>query len=212
MYTLRVYVQSIALSVCFMPASGEPSMFPLGLDVLARSRAATTTTGPDPETLTRDGPSPGRSEMGFGRDRLDPVAESELLQDAGDVGFRRCFADHELLADLGVGQPSGEQLQHFTLPSCEVRDSRRRRDRGRGSVPGELLDHGAGHGGREEGVAAGDDPRHRRPDPGATVGRRDGDATPRPPVSSREVAGINAAMGRDNSTWSRMQKRRARGK
>lgn len=41
-------------------------------------------------------------------DRLDAIAEVELLQDPGDMGLRGCLADHELAADLGVGASADE--------------------------------------------------------------------------------------------------------
>src|SRR5689334_14973843 len=46
---------------------------------------------------------------------LDAVAEAEFLQDAGDMCLGGCFADHQLLADLGVGQAAGEQVEDFAF-------------------------------------------------------------------------------------------------
>src|SRR3990172_11815838 len=50
---------------------------------------------------------------------LGAAGESQLVEDAGDVIAGRVFADHELLRDLAVGQPPGDEGQHFALPRGE---------------------------------------------------------------------------------------------
>ena len=48
-------------------------------------------------------------------DGLGAVAEPELLKDACDMGLRRCLADYERVADLGVRESAGEQSEHFSF-------------------------------------------------------------------------------------------------
>ena len=50
-------------------------------------------------------------------DRLDPVAEAELLEDVRDVHLHGRFADVDLLADLCVGQAGRDEPQDFVLRS-----------------------------------------------------------------------------------------------
>jgi hypothetical protein len=74
-------------------------------------------------------------------DRLDAVAEVELLEDVRDVGLDRGVADVELLRDLQVGEAVCDQAEDFQfargqlvelLGGCGARDAR------------ELLDHAFG--------------------------------------------------------------------
>ena len=48
-------------------------------------------------------------------DRLDAVAELELLEDVRDVRLHGGLADEELPADLGVREPAGDQAEHLEL-------------------------------------------------------------------------------------------------
>src|SRR5918996_124942 len=88
-------------------------------------------------------------------DRLDAVAEIELLEDVRDVCFDGRVADVELLADLRVRETARDEAEHVQLAigqvgqllrRLSVRDSR------------ELLDHALRDRRREERLAAGDDP------------------------------------------------------
>src|SRR5436309_2823991 len=78
--------------------------------------------------------------------RLHAVADAELLEDARDVRLGGRLADHEPLADLGVGQPAGEQVEDLALAWGQVVDRGWRRRSGGGRLPRELLDHRAGDG------------------------------------------------------------------
>src|SRR5215218_2919221 len=49
-------------------------------------------------------------------DRLNAVAEIELLQDVGDVGLDGRITDVQLPRDLGVGESAGDQPKHIELP------------------------------------------------------------------------------------------------
>src|SRR3954470_23362871 len=79
-------------------------------------------------------------------DRLDAIAQAQLLKDARHVRLRRGLADYEPLADLRVRQPAREQLEHLALTRRQLVDRRRlwpwRRRRG-GAAPCELFDDGA---------------------------------------------------------------------
>ena len=46
-------------------------------------------------------------------DRLHPVAQPELAQDAADVHFYRPLGEHELRGDLRVRHAAGDQPKHF---------------------------------------------------------------------------------------------------
>jgi hypothetical protein len=46
---------------------------------------------------------------------LYAVTKVELLEDAGDVRLGGCLADHEPLADLGIGEAPREQVEDFLL-------------------------------------------------------------------------------------------------
>src|SRR6266540_1258619 len=48
--------------------------------------------------------------------RLRARSESELEQDAADVGARRALADHELVRDLLVRVAEADQGEHLTFP------------------------------------------------------------------------------------------------
>ena len=69
-------------------------------------------------------------------DRLDAVAQVELLQHVGDVGLDRRVADEQLLADLGVGEAAGDQAEHVALARGQLVERLRRR---RGAAACELL-------------------------------------------------------------------------
>jgi hypothetical protein len=47
--------------------------------------------------------------------RLDPVADPELAQQAGDVAFHCCLADEQAFGQLGVGEPAGLQREYLGL-------------------------------------------------------------------------------------------------
>ena len=47
---------------------------------------------------------------------LDPVAEAELGEQAGDMGLDRGLRDEQRGRDLGVRQPGGEQPEYLDLP------------------------------------------------------------------------------------------------
>ena len=42
-------------------------------------------------------------------DRLGPIAQIQLRQNSPDVGLRGLFRDEQCVADLGVGQSTGDQ-------------------------------------------------------------------------------------------------------
>src|SRR5690242_12379929 len=77
-----------------------------------------------------------RDEAGFVGvdDGLDAVAQAELLQDLGHVGLGGRLADHQLAADLRVGQAADEQVEHLALARGQLADGRR--DGGLGAPPG----------------------------------------------------------------------------
>jgi hypothetical protein len=50
---------------------------------------------------------------------LEAVAQPELGQEPGDVGFCRGLTDDESLGDLGVGQASGEEPGDVDLAGGE---------------------------------------------------------------------------------------------
>lgn len=86
-------------------------------------------------------------------DRLDPVAELELGQDAGDVGLDGRFRQVQPGGEFGVAQAVGEQAQHFELARGERGQIGMRAGRfellGRGS---ESLDEAVGDRWGEEGA------------------------------------------------------------
>lgn len=102
--------------------------------------------------------SAGRDQAGLvrGDDRLGPVSEVELGQDAGDVRLDRGLAELEADGEFGVGEAAGEQPEDVQLAGGQ-----------RGQVPvealvraaadGEALDQTAGDGGGEESVAGADE-------------------------------------------------------
>jgi hypothetical protein len=47
---------------------------------------------------------------------LRPVAEAQLREHVADMRLEGLLGDHEGVGDLGVGQPAGDQLEHFGLP------------------------------------------------------------------------------------------------
>src|SRR3954469_9216162 len=64
----------------------------------------------------------GRDDSGLVRvdDSLDAVAEVELLEDAGDMGFCGRLGHDESLADFGVGAAAGEELEDLALSRSEL--------------------------------------------------------------------------------------------
>ena len=87
-------------------------------------------------------------------DGLDPVAQIELLEDVRDVRLDGRIADVELLADLGVREPAGDQAKHVELALCQLFELRRRSGLGDAREP---LDHTLGNGGGEKRISAGND-------------------------------------------------------
>ena len=73
------------------------------------------------------------------------------------MGLGRRLADHQLAADLRVGQAPDEQVQHLALARRQLADRRRDGRLGADRDPGELLDDRSGHGRGEQRVAAGHD-------------------------------------------------------
>src|SRR5438132_11093708 len=72
--------------------------------------------------------------------------------------FARQGADEELLADLGVGQPGGDEPENLDLAGSERRRHHEPR-RGRSLLVAEVrLDEPAGGSRLQQGVAAGDGP------------------------------------------------------
>src|SRR5689334_12886546 len=74
-------------------------------------------------------------------DGLHAVAQAELLEDVGDMRLDRRLADVELLGDLGVGQPAGDEAKNVSFASRELGHLPRRRG---APEAGELLDHPLG--------------------------------------------------------------------
>src|SRR6266540_872804 len=99
-------------------------------------------------------------------DGLDAVAEVELLEDPRDVRLRGCFADHELFADLRIGEAAGEQVKHLALS--------------RGQLGEETSIAGPRAASRETGLTR--TPPRKRPPPQRN--RRDTKVTPEPSWSS----------------------------
>ena len=64
----------------------------------------------------------GLAAIGFGAgtanadDGLDAIAEAELCEDAVDVGLDRRGREVQLRADLGVGQPERDPVEHVAFP------------------------------------------------------------------------------------------------
>src|SRR5205823_4668073 len=77
----------------------------------------------------------------------------ELLEDVRDVRLHRGVADVELLADLRVREPAGDQAEHVELALGELVEPWRRRGT---RDARELLDHAPRDRGGEERLAAGD--------------------------------------------------------
>ena len=64
-------------------------------------------------------------------DRLDAVAQAELLQHVRDVRLDRRLADEQRLADLGVRPALGDQREDLPLPLGQLGEPLRRLGRGR---------------------------------------------------------------------------------
>src|SRR5215475_9836813 len=95
-----------------------------------RGTSQTSPSWPSSSSRRRPRSSAGASKSGFrGRcglgveepcfvcehDRLDAVAQIELLEDVRDVRLHGRVADVELLADLGVRQAPRDQAEHLEL-------------------------------------------------------------------------------------------------
>src|SRR3984885_15436046 len=89
--------------------------------------------------------------------RLNAVAEAELLQDAGDMRLGGRLADHEPVADLRIGQATGQQAEHFALAGREVGKGGRRPSLPGRRLPDELLDDRPGDRRGEQSLTPGDD-------------------------------------------------------
>ena len=55
-----------------------------------------------------------------GRDGLVPVGGVEPPHDLGDVALDRASGDEQLVGDVGVGGPGGQQCEHFGLTRREA--------------------------------------------------------------------------------------------
>ena len=88
-------------------------------------------------------------------DELDAVAGVELGQQAAHVGAGGGGADHQAGGDLVVGQPAADEREH--LPLARGEDVEARRGHARLRAARELGDEPAGHRGREQRLAAGDE-------------------------------------------------------
>src|SRR3954449_1853211 len=53
------------------------------------------------------------------RDRLGARVHADLLVDPAQVVLDRLVRDHELLRDVAVGEPAGEQVEHLALAGGE---------------------------------------------------------------------------------------------
>jgi hypothetical protein len=60
-----------------------------------------------------------------GRGRLAPSGHAEFGKDVGDVDAGGLFGDEELLADLPVGLPLGQQGEHLGLAAGQAKGGRR---------------------------------------------------------------------------------------
>jgi hypothetical protein len=86
-------------------------------------------------------------------DRLDAVAEVELLEDVRDMCLDGRLADVELLCDLPVGKAASHQAKDLSFALAELVELRRRR---RARDARELFDHTLRDRRREERVSSGD--------------------------------------------------------
>ena len=89
----------------------------------SRCRSSTGSRSPrhDGQPLTgRSGPVAMRDGGGF-----PSVGCVQLAQDVGDVDAGGLHADHQLVGDLAIGEPVGEEGQHLDLTGGEPKDLRR---------------------------------------------------------------------------------------
>ena len=77
------------------------------------------------------------------------------------MGLGGRLADHQLAADLRVGQAADEQVEHLAFPGRQLADGAGDGGLGPDRDSGELLDDRAGDGRGEQRVAAGHDPDRR---------------------------------------------------
>src|SRR3954454_11550013 len=82
---------------------------------------------------------------------LRAAAEAGLLADAREVVLHRARRDEQLLADLVVGQPVGDEAEDLELAARQQRTHRRALTT---SVAGELAQQVAGELGRDDRAAA----------------------------------------------------------
>ena len=86
-------------------------------------------------------------------DRLDPIPDAELAEDAGHVRLHGGLRDHHLGRDLGVGQAATDQAQDVELALGELGELGR--EAGRDDWLGEALDEPPGDGRLDQRVARG---------------------------------------------------------
>jgi hypothetical protein len=88
--------------------------------------------------------------------RLYPVAELEFGEDPANVGAYRAGSQPEVLRDLGVGPPAGDQDQYLAFPCGQGGQPFGSVRRGR-RVADEVVDEPLGDAGSGDGFAGGDD-------------------------------------------------------
>ncbi len=50
---------------------------------------------------------------------MDPIAYTELVENAGDVGLDGRFTENEFFGDLTVGHATGEELEYLEFARTE---------------------------------------------------------------------------------------------
>lgn len=81
-------------------------------------------------------------------DRLRPIGHLQLAEDVGNVVAHRLEGEAQLLGDLLIGFPLGDQCQEFALPLAEFWEDPRRDAR---PVRREEAEHTPGNAGAEDG-------------------------------------------------------------
>ena len=114
-----VYLMHKSLSASRLPASSTRLASPLAMRADAAAGLAVMPGG----VVRSRQDQPGLVDEDDG---LDPVADTELAQQARDVAFDGGLADEEPAGELGVGQAAGEQPQDLGFPAGQCRQ------RGRG--------------------------------------------------------------------------------
>src|SRR5215472_8313891 len=79
------------------------------------ARAETSLSGLSGRWLDRSQARTHQAELVREDDRLHPVAQLQLVEDAGDVRLDGALADEEPVGDLRVREPRGDQRQHLPL-------------------------------------------------------------------------------------------------